>query len=1329
MYSVGLILGLTLLISPAVGAAPPEAAKSGRPAAAVETGISAHSHGIKSYGKLPLRFELNRGQTDSQVKFLSRGSGYTLFLTPQEIVLSLQEGKSKVKRQKAKGENQDDLAGSRTSNPEPHFQSVLRMRLIGVSPAPTLRGLDALPGKSNYFRGSDPRQWQTNVPNYSRVRYEGLYPGIDLVYYGNEGRLEYDFVVAPGADPHSIALRIETGNSKLETRNPKSESRKAAIRREFRRPNPESRVANPERVRIDVNGDLVISTDSGEVRFHKPLVYQEESRVESRPTEVESRKSRVEEIPSARSLHPGLTTDNGPRTTDDLNPKSKIQNRKYLDGRYSLRRARPADPKSKIQNPKWEIGFEIASYDPTRPLVIDPVLTYSTYLGGANGDIGYGVAVDGDGNAYVTGSTGSTDFPTVKPFQTATGGDFDTFVAKVNPTGTALVYSTYLGGAGFDRGTAIAVDASGNAYLTGLTTSNNFPTTTGAAQTTFGGGTCGTTACSDAFVTKLNPDGSSLVYSTYLGGGDSDAGQGIALDDSENAYVTGSTLSTKFPTASPFQATGSGSADAFVTKVNPGGTGLVYSTYLGGTDGDYGQAIAVNAVGNAYVTGYTFSTNFPTASPRQEANAGSVDVFVAELDLAGSALEYSTYLGGTGVDRAFALALDALGNVFITGDTVSALDFPGTDEATFGGGTCGATACSDAFVAELDLTGSLLPYSTFLGGSKNDSGSAIALDSSGQVLVTGSTFSDNFPILHALQTSFGGGTCGSNPCSDAFITVLDPTDSTLVSSTFLGGNQTDFGQAIALDASSNAFVTGSTASPGFPATFGVIQVARGGNSPTGDAFLVKVGPADAAAVALSPQKLTFAEKATGFTSAEQRLTLTNSGSSDLSIFSVVVHGDFARSDLTGPPPCGTTVAAGGATCTIGVTFTPTATGDRTGDVTISDSAGGTPHVIPMTGKGITPTPAATLDPTSLEFEAQTYNTPSAAQTNTLTNSGTAELTITKIEISGDFAQTNTCLVTADPRKLPVGNSCTIAVTFTPKASGALTGTLTITDDGSNALSGKHTASFRGTGIAIFTLSSATTAAIVTRGTDSTTFTVKAEGPAAFTSSITLACASIGSATCAFSPATVKVGETSTLTVSNLKQVTSASLAFNVSGTFETQVTALGFTINFADFSLAADPTFGTVSSGDSKTFTITATPTNGFTGSASFTCANLPAETTCTFAPATVTLDGTHPATLEVTVKTTVRRTANAPPRPRVPWPWVGGMLFLVGLMKLGLRRSRRATLAALMAAVMLVMLFLSSCQENYYRFRGTLPGTYSVVFNGKVGEVTHSTFVSLTVN
>ena len=1271
MLSFGLILSFILLMNLDGGATPPgPATNPGPPHPSAVVKPAARARGLKTYGTLPLRFELNRGQTDPRVRHLARGHGYTLFLTPQETVLSLQGEKSKVKSQKSKGESQDAFAKPQTPNGELSPSSVLRMRFVGASPAPKVTGLDELPGKSNYFKGNDPGKRHTNVPNFSKVRYEDLYPGVDLVYYGNEGRLEYDFVVAPGADPRAIAFEIVGPELAPATGAPVN--RRAALQ-------------------VDANGDLVIAIEGGEIRFHKPLLYQE-------------------------------ATENGPRTTDTLNPKSKIQNRKYLDGRYTLR---VSNPKSKIQNPKWQVGFEIASYDPTKPLVIDPVLSFSTYLGGANGENGYGVGVDADGNAYVTGTTGSTDFPTVTPLQAASGGDVDVFVAKVNATGTALVYSTYLGGPGYDRGTAIAVDASGNAYITGLTASNNFPTTTGAFQTAFGGGTCGTAACSDAFVTKLDPAGSSLVYSTYLGGNASDVGQGIALDDSGNAYVTGSTLSVNFPTASPLQAAGRGSSDAFVTKIKPDGTGLVYSTYLGGSGGDFGQSIAVDSAGNAFVTGYTFSANFPTAIPLQNAKAGSADAFVTEIDPAGSALVYSTYLGGTGLDRAFALALDDSGDALIAGDTASA-DFPttaGAFQTTIGGGTCGSAPCSDAFVAGLNPAGSLRLYSTFLGGTNNDSASAIAVNSSGEAFVTGFTHSDDFPIQNALQTVFGGGVCGSSPCSDAFLTVLDTTGSAQVYSTFLGGSETDFGQAIALDGSSNAFVTGSTASPNFPATLGAVQVARGGNSPTGDAFLVKVGTEDAPAVALSPQKLTFTDRATGFTSPAQTVILTNSGSAPLAISSMVTNGDFGQTNT-----CGASVAPGGTTCTISVTFKPTATGDRTGDVTITDDAAGTPHKIPLAGKGVTPTPAVTLVPTSVDFGNQTFGVTSAPQTVTLTNSGTAVLTITSIAVASDFAQTNTCPVS--PATLAVAASCPISVTFKPTATGERTGSITITDNGSNATSGKHTVGLKGNGVAVFSLSATATSAIVTRGTDSTTFSVKAAGPADFTSSITLTCGNNGSATCAFNPASIKPGETSTLTVANLKQVNLASLSFTVTGTSGAQIASLALAVNFADFSLAGNPTFGTITSGDSMVFTLTLTPTNGFTGSASFTCAGLPLESTCTFSPTTVTLDGKTAATVQATIKTTTRTTGHSPPRPWSTWPWVAGLVILATLAKLAQRARRRVpALLALTAAVFLCALFFSSCNENFYRFRGTPPGTFTIALNATVGDTTHSSVVSLTVN
>jgi hypothetical protein len=1247
-----LIVGLTLLAAPGVGMA-----------ADTRSGAKPPVRLVADYGKLPLSFEANQGQTDPRVKFLSRGRGYGLFLTGDEAVLVLRKlsaaSGQPSDRRNSKLETRNSGADARIPYPEPRTPAVLRLRLMGANPAAEAQGLEELPGKSNYFLGNDSKRWRTNVPNYAKVAYKNVYRGVDLVYYGNQGQLEYDFVVAPHTDPRTIVFEIETDQLSVVSR----------------------------QLSVAQNGDLVIQTDGGEIRLHKPLVYQAD------------------------------------------NPESKIQNRQFLDGRYILRPVRlgRANPKSKIANPKYEVSFEVAAYDKSKPLIIDPVLTYSTFLGGGDNETGYGITVDADGNAYVTGSTGSIDFPTASPLQTSAGGDFDVFVSKVNPTGTALVYSTYLGGSGFDRGTGIALDSSGNVYLTGMTASNNFPTTTGAFQTTFGGGTCGTAFCSDAFVAKVKADGSALVYATYLGGGDSDFGQGIAVDAGGNAYVTGSTLSTNFPTATPRQAATAGNSDAFVTKVKPDGTGLVYSTYLGGADGDFGQAIAVDTAENAYVTGYTFSANFPTASPLQATNAGSADGFVSKLNAAGSTLIYSTYLGGSGLDRIFALALDGSGRAYITGDTVSSdvdvTPFPLTNafQPVMGAGTCGAGPCSDAFVTKLDSAGSALLYSTFLGGSDVDKGAGIAVNPSGNAFVTGFTRSDDFPLLHALQTGFGAGTCGPDACPDAFVTGLDTTGPGLVYSTYLGGDETDFGQAIAVDASDNAFVTGSTASHNFPATVGVLQTVRGGDAPTGDAFVAKIGPLDAPAVALFPQKLTFADRATGFTSPPQTVTLINSGSAPLSITSIVANGDFAQTNT-----CGNSVAAGGATCTIDVTFTPTETGSRTGDITITDNAGGSPQAMALTGTGITPTPAVTLAPSPLDFPDQTVGPTSAAQTVTLTNSGTAELSITSIAISGDYAQTNACPVS--PATLAVAATCTIDVTFTPTTTGSRTGDITVTD---NATGSPHKVTLTGKGLPVFSLSATNASVTVTRGTDSATFTVSATAPAEFTSSITLGCVNNGSATCTYNPTSITSGQTSTLTVANLKQITAPALNFQATGTSQNQTATVDLSILFADYSLSASPNFATVAAGDSTSFTLTLTPANGFNGTATFSCSGLPQETTCVFSPESVTLDGTNPGTAEVSIQTT-RRSATPPlPRPWFRLPWLLGLMVfavLTGLLRMARRRG--PAVAALATALILLALFLASCgQDYYYPTHGTMQGTYTIALTGTSGGASHFTLISLIVN
>jgi hypothetical protein len=763
----------------------------------------ARQHQLASqYGQLPLSFEANRGQTDARVRFLARGTGYSLFLTGSEAVLALRSAPSASPLSLLRASS--DGAGSL---PATERLTSLRLKLLGANPQSDVTGMSELPGKTNYFLGNDPKKWRTNVPTYARVKYHDIYPGVDLLYYGNQRQLEYDFVVAPGADPGQIGLDVNGARG----------------------------------LRIDAQGDLVAQTDAGEVTFHKPVMYQREDQGDPLPTPREAEKH-------------------------------------FVDGRYILR-------------DRHEIGFVAASYDRNKPLVIDPVLTYSTFLGGSSFDAGTGIAVDSSGNAYVTGGTISADFPTTPGAdQTAYGGTAphcggnaapyicgDVFVTKMNPTGTALVYSTFLGGSDADFGLQIAVDSSGAAYVTGSTASSNFPVTSGVFQPAFGGGACGSSGgrpCHDAFVTKLDPTGAKLVYSSFLGGNGNDEGFGIAVDAFGDAFVTGQTNSANFPTTPlskfPSQIGGTcsnGTAmftcdDAFVAEVNPAATALVYSTYLGGHGDDFGISVALDFAGDAFVVGATASTDFPaTAGALQTTFGGGTtptcsssicgDGFVAMLDPTGSTLLYATYVGGSGDDTAVGVAVDSSANIYVTGVTDSS-NFPttpGAAQTLFGGGSSSCAnrllTCGDAFALKIQPPGSALTYSTFIGGSGDDGAfSSAAVDPSGDFYVGGATNSLNFPLAGATQSAFGGGSPNCNaanfPCGDAFVTEVNPTGSALVFSTYLGGSGDDGAAGVAVDPLGAIYVTGITGSANFPTTAGVFQSTCGGGcSGTTDAFVTK----------------------------------------------------------------------------------------------------------------------------------------------------------------------------------------------------------------------------------------------------------------------------------------------------------------------------------------------------------------------------------------------------------------------------------------------------------------------------------------------------------
>ncbi len=697
------------------------------------------------FGRLPLMFE---AADSGGRRFFCRGSGYHLWLSSGEAVVALRQTQDNDRG--AWGE-QPGFRGrrfpashSRNSAADP---APLRIKLVGANAAAQSAGLERSPTKVNYFLGNDPARWRIDVPTFGRVRYQNIYPGVDLVYYGNQRQLEYDFVVAPGASTDQIALQFD-GVGKIE---------------------------------VDAGGDLILQTASGPVRQRCPIIYQE---------------------------------FNG--------------RREEVSGRYVLR-----------ESADREVGFEIAPYDLSRPLIIDPVLVYSTYLGGLGFDRAWDIAVDTNGAAYVVGETASTNFPASAPLYPAnSGGLSDVFVAKLGSAGTNLDFSTYLGGNGIDIGFGIALDSGGNIYLTGVTTSTNFPVTTNAVSTNLNSAAYFGHYTNDAFVVKLDSTGARLLFSTYLGGSGADVGSAISVDGSGNVYVTGETQSSDFPTngvSPPF----GGSHDAFVAKLTASDSNLVYSTFLGGSGDDRGQSVAVDSSGNAIVVGVTASVDFPVVNAIQTNFAGGLyDIFVTKLSPDGATKQFSTYLGDTGDDEAFRVALDGAGYAYLTGLSTSTnfaalTNFPSARMLN-----TNQSGGEDAFVMKLDPNGTNVIYWTFLGGVSNDEGWSIAVDNPGNAYVVGRTSSTNFPAVNAYQSTLGG-------LNDVFVARLNASGTALDYSTYLGGLFADEGHGIAVDNAGNAYISGMTASTNlavYPATNGV-QTAFGGGS--GDAFVAKLFPRNA----------------------------------------------------------------------------------------------------------------------------------------------------------------------------------------------------------------------------------------------------------------------------------------------------------------------------------------------------------------------------------------------------------------------------------------------------------------------------------------------------
>ena len=777
---------------PSVAAVPQSAPALAQRSHAVDSATRARM--IESVAKTPMSFEANMGQTDSRVKFLSRGLGYTLFLTPSEAVLALQSPVQKASAQP--GKMQDPLGVGTLGQPARTVAStkriaanegVLRMRLVGANSAPKISGLEESSAKSNYYIGNDRSKWHTNVANFGKVQYAGIYPGVDVVYYGQQKELEYDFVVAPGADPGVIAIAFD---GDVHSKNVP--------------------------LRISEQGELIAHLAGGDVHFHKPVVYQTANHAQKQPVDGRytlkadgkvgfelgsydhSRQLVIDPVISFSSYLGGSNQDMSLAVAAD----------RYQDVAIAGSTRSPDFPLfDSLETyhggtcgglPCWDIF--VSKFSPT-----GAHLQYSTYIGGSSDDVGTDMVLDNAGDLFVVGYTLSTDFPvTTKAFQkTFAGGTVtgDGFFFELASKGIGLEYASYLGGTGEDEAYSVAVDwapsAVPNIYVVGSTTSTNFPTTSGAFQRTCGAKQGG--GCSNGFATKVNTKGTALLYSTYLGGSDGlgDAAYNVAVDSINDVYVTGITGSPNFPTTSGAfdttcgtDAACNGTFDGFVTELNTTGTGLVYSTFLGGSGYDYTAGIAVDASGAAYVSGNTVSTDFPTTAGAAQTTFGGMssgcspttgsicgDVTITKLNPAGATVAYSTYLGGVSDESpGMSMSIDAAGNAYVTGQTSSA-NFPSINalQPTFGGGG------SDAFLAEVNATGSAFIYSTYLGGNGQDFGYRNALDPLGNLYVTGGTLSTNLPVKSGeFQTICGtDGTCNGG-LMDAWVAkVITSADVTV----------------------------------------------------------------------------------------------------------------------------------------------------------------------------------------------------------------------------------------------------------------------------------------------------------------------------------------------------------------------------------------------------------------------------------------------------------------------------------------------------------------------------------------------------------------------
>ncbi|HEX4007052.1 MAG TPA: choice-of-anchor D domain-containing protein [Acidobacteriaceae bacterium] len=1045
---------------------------------------AAGKQAAKNFRNLPLAFEANQGQADPAVRFLARGAGYGIYLTEREAVLTMRPS---LRRHSP---SEGALRADRTP-PE-----VVRMKLAGASTAAQPDGLNKLPGVANYFIGNDPSKWRTGVPTYAKVRYAGVYPGVDLVYYGDQQHLEYDFVVEPGKSASAVRLSFEGAKS----------------------------------VKLDADGNLVLKSKRGEMVFQQPIAYQVEGGVRR---EVESRfrlfggKSAGFRLGSYDHAAPliidpvlvyatllGGNGLGGDREGDAANAvATDAQGNAYVTGFTDSSDFPVSSPYDGTYNSEFEMAFV------SKINADGSAFVYSTFLGGTWDDVGQSIAADTSGNAYIAGGTRSSDFPLVNPIQNGSFinqfGQWHGFVTKIAPSGESLVYSTYLGGTGEDYAFAIAVDPSRNVYIAGYTSSQDFPTVNPLQAKN----KATTTNPLTGFVSKINPGGTAFVYSTYLGGSYSDVVYGIAADKAGNAYATGQALSSNFPVynalQSKFVGTAGYSAAPFLSKIKGDGSSFVYSTYVGGGGeaptgaGDAAYAVAADSIGDAYIVGEVYSTlDLPLVHALQTTLGPlGYGAFLTKVNPEGSAFDYSTFIGDT--NGADGVATDRYGNAYVTGYQYCPWDLPAPVNPV---ATCVAKGPSgngsvilEAFIYRVAADGSAITFASPYGGGY-EQGYGIAVDPSGNVYVAGQVDrASAFPTVNALENHAEGTAEGFLLKIDMAVPTATLTPGTLSFASTTVGNTTAAEVATLKNTSASLTLTidtngisftgadpgsftrtattcGTTLAAGDSCTISVaLKPTHAGSltaelsvadNATGSPQLVSLSGTGVAATVptatLTPGTLSFASTTVGNTTAAEVATLKNTSASlTLTIntngisFTGADPGSFTRTATT----CGTILAAR-ASCTISVALKPTHAGSLTAELSVADNATGSPQLVSLSGTGVAATvPTATLAPGTLSFASTAVGNTTTAQIATLKNtSASLTLTISTNGISftgadpGSFTRTATTCGTT----LAAGASCTISVALKPTHTGLLTAELSVAD---NATGSPQLVSLSGTGVA------------------------------------------------------------------------------------------------------------------------------------------------------------------------------------------------------------------------------------------------------------------------